>query len=90
MALIDDVKVALRVSGTALDSEILTLIDAAKLDIWLSGVATVEDTDALIKTAIIAYCKWMFGWDNPEKEDFQNQYELIVSKLKRTTAYGVT
>ena len=36
--MIDDVRDALRVSGTDLDTEISDLIDAAKADLALSGV----------------------------------------------------
>ena len=48
MALLDDVKTALRVTATAYDSEISSLINAAELD-------------DICKRAIITYCRVNFG-----------------------------
>jgi uncharacterized protein involved in exopolysaccharide biosynthesis len=47
LAIIDDVKLALRISNMAFDSEITDLIDAAQSDLLLSGVnanKTVTET----------------------------------------------
>ena len=59
--MLEDVKDALRVSGDDLDDEIDGLIDAAKLDLLIAGVR-VDDTDPLIKRAVIIYCKAHFGY----------------------------
>ena len=67
MALLDDVKVALRISAVNLsfDTEINDLIDAAKRDLLISGIVVTDETDPLIKRAIVTYCKAHFGYDNP-------------------------
>ena len=41
MAMLDDVKIALRVSHTALNSEITDLIAAARQDLILSGILPI-------------------------------------------------
>ena len=80
--LLDEVKTALRISAdnTVFDSEIVTLIDAARLDLIQAGVKPdkVENTDdALIKRAIITYCKAHFGYDNPEADGFNDAYVML-------------
>lgn len=87
--LLDDVKTALRVSGTALDFEVQDLIDAAKADLQLSGVhpSKIIDTDPLIKRAVVVYCKAHFGWDNPEADRFAKSYDMLKQHLTLSTEY---
>jgi uncharacterized phage protein (predicted DNA packaging) len=90
MAILDDVKIALRVTNTAFDSEILDLIDAARQDLILSGVTTLkanDDTDPLIKRAIITYCKANFGFDNPDADRLQKSYDMLKMHLSLSTEY---
>lgn len=91
MAILDDVKIALRVTNTAFDSEILDLIDAARQDLILSGVTTLkanDDTDPLIKRAIITYCKANFGFDNPDADRLQKSYDMLKMHLALSTEYN--
>jgi len=89
VALLDDVKNVLRVSGNDLDIEVIDLIDAAKEDLKLSGIleSRVTEVDPLIKRAIIVYCKANFGWDNPEAERLQNSYDMLKAHLSSSTDY---
>lgn len=91
MAILDDVKVALRIASatTAYDSEISDLIAAAKSDLGLSGVLSehISDTDILIKRAIITYVKANFGWDNPDADRLQKAYDLLKMHLTLSTDY---
>lgn len=87
MAMLDDVKIALRVSHTALDGEINDLIAAARHDLILSGIKPAKansDTDSLIKRAVVTYVKAHFGWDNPDHERLLNAYHQL--KLHLTLA----
>lgn len=68
MALLDKVKTALRVSGTAFDGEISDLISAAKCDLQGAGVR-VDDTDPLHQQAIICFCKARYGYEDPQQAD---------------------
>lgn len=88
MALIDNIKSELRVSGTDFDIEIQGLIDAAKTDLTQSGVRKVVDTDYLTKIAIVLYCKGNFGFDNQEADRFISEYEKIRAKLAVASDYN--
>lgn len=87
--LLNDVKDVLRVSGNALDTEIQDLIDAAKVDLQLSGVhpSRIIEADPLIKRAVTVYCKAHFGWDNPEAERFEQSYNMLKAHLTLSAEY---
>lgn len=88
--LLNDVKLALRISGSDFDIEIQDLIEAAKADLILSGVHKdkVMDTDPLIKRAIIVYCKAHFGYDDPKvAERFEQAYFSLKHHLTLSTEY---
>ncbi len=90
MALLDDIKAALRVNDTDLDGEILDLIEAAKADLILSGVhesKVNDDTDPLIKRAITVYVKAHFGYDDMG-ERFAQSYESLKCHLALSTEYA--
>lgn len=92
MALIDDIKDALRVSGNDLDTEINDLITAAKADLLLSGVLESKvnsTTDSLIKLSVVFYCKGSFGYDNPEAERFMNRFDMLKRHLLCSQEYTV-
>lgn len=70
MALIDDVKMALRVSTTAYDTELNGLIESAKKDLEIAGVVIPEPIPQVVTTAIKTYCKLNFGTPNPANFDY--------------------
>lgn len=90
MALIDDVKTALRISdtNTAFDGEIDGLIAACKGDLNQAGLYVIDETDDLIKRAIILYCKANFGYDNPEADRFQESYDMLKNHLSMSSDYA--
>ncbi|MFB8328083.1 head-tail connector protein [Bacillus wiedmannii] len=82
--ILEVVKKALRVSHNALDDEIDDLIEAARTDLKLSGVSgfkSNDDTDPLIKRAIIMYTKSNFTSDAKESERFQLSYNMLKNHL---------
>lgn len=92
MALLDDVKVALRVTTDAMDSEVEMLIDAAIADMRRVHVREElldEETMApLVKMAVILFCKAQFGYDNDEAERFDESYrQLVADFLNSPTSY---
>jgi uncharacterized phage protein (predicted DNA packaging) len=91
MALLEDVKLALRITSSAFDSEVQDLIDAAKADLQLSGVHSdrLNDDDPLIRRAIVTYAKAHFGYDNPEAERFQRSYDMLKAHLTLSQEYTV-
>lgn len=93
VALLDDVKLALRISSSAFNPEIADLIDAAKADLELSGVdpiKTADDTDPLIKRAVTVYAKANFGIDNPQADRLQQSYNMLKVHLTLSQEYTPT
>lgn len=94
MALIDDAKLALRITSSAYDDEVDMLIDAAKADLLLSGVASAaleaDEPDPLVKRAIILYCKAEFGLDNPDAERYMASFRSLETHLALSTEYAET
>lgn len=88
--LLEDVKVALRVSNNAFDEEVQDLIESARLDLIQSGVDSeiAESDDPLIKRAIIYYAKANFGLDNPNAERFQESFNLLKRHLSLAGDYN--
>lgn len=78
--MLESVKLALRISTSAFDAELNDMIDAAKADLRLCGVLNVEETDPLIKRAVILYCKSNFGTDQ-NSEKYQRSYDMLKSSL---------
>ena len=93
MALLDDVKTACRVTGTAFDVELSDLILAGFADIGItdvrSSLLTDTDTDPLIKRAIITYCKMNFGKIEDSVYDrFKASYDEQKSQLLMSSDYN--
>lgn len=79
--MLQKVKTALRVSGTAFDGEIADLIAAARADLAGAGVI-VDDSDPLHAQAIICFCKSRFGYEDPQQADrFWDAYEAHKTHL---------
>ena len=89
MAILDDVKVALRIAAatTVYDDEIQDLIDACKAELALAGLLVIDETDSLIKRAIKTYCKANFGYDNPDSEKFQKSFDALKEHLSVSADY---
>lgn len=86
MALLDTVKMALRITTEAYDSEITDLIEAAKLDLGIAGVEIPDEIDALVTRAIITYAKMSFGL--PEDFDrLKRSYDEQKAQLSNATGY---
>jgi len=91
MVLLDDVKTALRITNAAFDTEILNLIEAARDDLMLAGVTPLkanDDTDPLIKRAIVTYCKANFGVDNHDADRLLKSYEMLKMHLALAEDYN--
>ena len=91
MALIDDAKIAIRISHTKLDTEVQANIDTAKAEMKRAGIlaAAVVDTDPLIAEAIKTYCKYVFASDMKQKEGFFESWQYQIDCLRKSTGYGV-
>lgn len=88
MALLDDVKMALRVTTTAYDTEITDLINSAKLDLGIAGVELPQTLDSVCNTAIKTYCKLNFGTPNPANWEYlKKSYDEQKAQLSMSTGY---
>ncbi|MBQ6536980.1 MAG: DNA-packaging protein [Firmicutes bacterium] len=90
MDLIDDVKIALRLTTNALDSSVTLLIGAAFADLGLAGVkgdTVIPNTeDPLIKQAVITYCRANFGQPD-DYADLKASYDEQKAQLGMATGY---
>jgi len=87
MALLNDVKMALRVTTNAYDDELKDLIESAKIDLGIAGVLLPED-DAVVNTAIKTYCKLNFGTPNPANWEYlKKSYDEQKAQLSTASGY---
>lgn len=86
MALIDDIKLSLRIKNTAYDDEIQSLIDICKADLKIAGVEVVDEKDVLTAQAIKLYCKGNFGYDE-NSEKFQTAYASLKIVMAMASEY---
>lgn len=85
MALLDNCKMALRVTTDAYDNEITEYIEAAKLDLGIAGVETTV-ADSLVNTAILTYVRMRFG--APENYDkLKAAYDEQKAQMMMATGY---
>ena len=86
MEFLDKVKLALRITTDAFDSELTDLIEAAKQDLGIAGVVVPDELDAIVSKAIITYCKMSFGL--PEDYDrLKRSYDEQKAQLSNATGY---
>ncbi len=84
--MLNKVKLALRITTDAFDSELNDLIDAAKLDLGIAGVVLSDELDAICQKAIITYCKVNFG----EPDDYDRlkaSYDEQKAQLSMASGY---
>lgn len=86
MELLDAVKLALRITTKAFDSELTDLIEAGLIDMSLAGVVNLDTDDALIRRAVITYCRLNFG--QPEDYDrLKASYDEQKAQMSTATGY---
>jgi len=84
--MLEKVKLALRITTNAYDSELTDLIDAAKLDLGIAGVVLPETLDAIVSRAVVTYCKVHFG--SPDDFDrLKASYDEQKAQLSMATGY---
>lgn len=80
------VKLALRITTDAFDSELNMLIEAAQTDLGIAGVVVPGEVDPICKRAVITYCKLHFG----EPDDYDRlkaSYDEQKAQLSMATGY---
>lgn len=88
--ILNDVKLALRISTSAFDTEVLNLIKAGAYDLMQAGVQTSTDkidcSDFLIKMAITTYTKFHFG-EPDNAQIIKKSYDEQKAQLRTATGY---
>jgi hypothetical protein len=88
MAILDDVKTALRISHTALDSLLTQQISIAKQEMERNGMdaAVVADTNNLLVTdAIITFCQMRNADTISEMEAYEKSWKYQLDCLRKST-----
>jgi len=83
--MLSKVKLALRISTNAFDSELNSLIAAGKKDIEMVGV-NYRENDPAMERAVILYCRLFFG----EPDNFYNlkrAYDEQKAQLRENRMY---
>ena len=93
MAMIDDVRLALRLTTTAYDAELTDLINAGKADLGVAGVILDETdpppatiADPLIKKAVVTYVKLHFG-SPTDFDKLERTYKEQKAQLATCSGY---
>ena len=82
------VKLALRVTTDAYDTDLHGLIDAAQIDMGIAGVVLPTTLDAICERAIITYCKLHFlGLSDNEWDRLKSSYDEQKAQLVTATGY---
>lgn len=87
--MLEQVKLALRITTDAYDLELQDLISAALGDLGIAGVEIPSETDPLILRAVITYCKVQFG-DATEGQWDRLKASYDEQKAQLSTATGYT
>lgn len=84
------VRLSVRNTSTAFDSEITDLINAARADLVLGGVnedKANDESDPLILRAVQTYVKAEFGLDNPDADKYRAAYKELRNGLTLSDSY---
>lgn len=83
MTMLDYVMMALRLTTQAYEPELLDLIEAAKQDLGIAGVVIPTEMDAIVRRAIVTYCKMHFY----KELDLKDSYDEQKAQLATCTGY---
>ena len=86
--LLQRVKLALRITVTDYDPDLNDLISAAETDLGIAGVVVPDDLDAIVRRAIITYCKVNFQQlDDATMKRLKASYDEQKAQLGTATGY---
>lgn len=90
MAILDDVKTALRITHNKLDSDITAKISSARAEMVRVGVDSTKaasDSDALVTEAIKTYVQYKYTDDSKAMENYYNSWVVQVDGLRKSSDY---
>ncbi len=84
--ILNAVKLALRITTSAFDTELTDLIAAACADLGIAGVTNQDTTDPLVRRAVTTYCRMNFG--QPDDYDrLKRSYDEQKAQMSMATGY---
>ena len=86
MGIKDAVKLALRITTTAFDSEIEDLISAAIIDLSQAGITNEDTSDPMIRRAVITYCRLSFG-EPSDYDRLKKSYDEQKAQMGMASGY---
>jgi hypothetical protein len=86
MGIKDAVKLALRITTTAFDSEIEDLISAAIIDLSQAGITNEDTSDPMIRRAVITYCRLNFG-EPSDYDRLKKSYDEQKAQMGMASGY---
>ena len=87
--MLEKIKLALRISHTALDADIEADIAACLADLKVCGVVYADmDTDPLIFNAVKLYCRSIYTDDPSKGAEYLRRYEAMKACLMMAEGYG--
>ena len=86
MDILSAVKLALRITTTAFDSELYDLINAGMVDLRQAGITNMDTSDPMVRSAIITFCRLNFG--APDDYDrLKRSYDEQKAQMGMATRY---
>lgn len=86
--MLEKIKVALRITHSKLDDELLDMIDVVKSDLRISGVIAIDETDSLIYQAVKTYIKAEYETDTTKSEKLMQSYTMLKQHLALCGEYA--
>lgn len=84
--MLEAVRLALRITTQAYDSELTLLIAAALDDLGIAGVDKTLTEEPLIRRAVITYCRMHFG-SPPDYDRLKAAYDEQKAQMQMATGY---
>ena len=84
--ILDATKLALRITIDTYDDELQSLIAAGKRDLEIAGVDFADESDEIVRRAIITYCRAHFG-SPPDYDRLKASYDEQKAQLSYATGY---
>lgn len=82
------IKLALRISHTALDDDIAADIEACLADLKAARIIHPKEADPLIFNAIKLWCKSLYTDDTAKAAQYLERYESLRGCLQMAEGYG--
>lgn len=85
-SMLDELRIALRVSTDSFDAEILMLAESALNDMERIGIRPdyIEEMGARVRNAVVCYVKAGFGFDNADARMFDSSYRQIIADMSNS------